>query len=205
MGWLKDKLQQPFNWVGEKTGLSGKDVLLGVAGAGLAVATGGASLAITAGAAAGVGASKLGDISSAQREGAAATRRAQEQARQQYAAESRKAEIQNIRSVRQQIRQARISQSSMLNVGAQTGGMGGSGLSGGMSSIGSQLGSNLGYMSQIAAANTAIGGFALGYNTEMSNASMAASRQQLAGTQLGLATSIFGGVGGYDKVAKAFS
>jgi hypothetical protein len=203
MSWLKRKIQQPFNWLGQQTGLSGKDVLLGAVGAGLAVATGGASLAITAGAAAGVGVSKLGDMSKAQQEGAAATGRAQEQAKQQYAAESRKAEIQNIRSVRQQIRQARISQSSMLNVGAQTGGMGGSGMSGGLSSVGSQLGGNLSYMSQIAAANTAIGGFALGYNTEMSNASMAASRQQLAGTQLGLATSIFGGVGGYDKLMKA--
>jgi hypothetical protein len=179
-------------------------LLPGPTGAGLAVATGGASLAITAGAAAGVGVSKMGDISKAQREGAAATGRAQEQARQQYLAETRKAEIQNIRSVRQQIRQSRIAQSSMLNTGAQAGGMGGSGLSGGVSSVGSQLSSNLSYMSQIAAANTAIGGFALGYNTEMANASMAASRQQLASSQLGLAASIFGGVGGYDKLAKAY-
>jgi hypothetical protein len=202
MGWLKDKLQQPFNWAGEKTGISGKDLGAAIVGAGAAYLSGGTSL-IGYGAAAGVGASKLGDISSAQREGAAATRRAQEQARQQYAAESRKAEIQNIRSVRQQIRQSRISQSSMLNVGAQTGGMGGSGMSGGLSSVGSQLGSNLSYMSQIAAANTAIGGFALGYNTEMANASMASSRQQLASTQLGIGMSIFGGMGGYDKIAKA--
>jgi hypothetical protein len=92
----------------------------------------------------------------------------------------------------------------MLNVGAQTGGMGGSGLLGGISSVGSQLGSNLDYMSQIATANTAIGGFALGYSNEMANASMASSRQQLAGAQLGMATSIFGGLGGYDKIAKAY-
>lgn len=158
-----------------------------------------------AGAAAGVGLSKAEDISAAQREGAAATSRAQEQAKQQYAAETKKAEIQNIRSVRQQIRQSRIAQSSMLNVGAQTGGMGGSALAGGMSSVGSQLGSNLGYMSQIASANTAIGKFALGYNTEMANASMAASRQQLAGAQLGMATSIFGGLGGYEQLAGAMA
>ncbi len=194
MGWLKDKIQQPFNWVGEKTGISGKDVLATTAGFLIGGPTG-AAIAYAG--------SKAGDVAEAQREGAAATRRAQEQARQQYAAESRKAEIQNIRSVRQQVRQSRIAQSSMINVGAQTGGMGGSGLSGGVSSVGSQLGSNLGYMSQIAAANTAIGGFALGYNTEMSNASMAASRQQLASTQLGIGMSIFGGMGGYDKLMKA--
>lgn len=197
-------LFRALDWVGQKTGISGKDVLSAGIGVGLAYLSGGTSLAaMGTGAAAGVGASKLGDISEAQREGAAAISRAQEQARQQYAAESRKAEIQNIRSVRQQIRQSRIAQSSMLNVGAQTGGMGGSGLYGGISSVGSQLGSNLSYMSQIAAANTAIGGFALGYSTEMANASMAASRQQLAGTQLGLGMSIFGGLGGYDKIAKA--
>ncbi len=92
----------------------------------------------------------------------------------------------------------------MLNVGAQTGGMGGSGLAGGISSIGSQLGSNLDYMSQIAKQNTAIGAFALGYSNEMANASIAASRQQLAGAQMGMATSIFGGLGGYDKIMKAY-
>jgi enhancing lycopene biosynthesis protein 2 len=43
---------------------------------------------------------------------------------EQYVAETKKAEIQNIRSVRQQIRQARVARSSMLNVGAQTGGYG---------------------------------------------------------------------------------
>lgn len=157
-----------------------------------------------AGAAAGVAYSKGEDVVEQQKKQVEATGRAQEQARQQYAAESKKAEIQNIRSVRQQVRQARIAQSSMLNVGAQTGGMGGSALAGGMSSIGSQLGGNLDYMTQIAKQNTAIGGFALGYSNEMANASIAASRQQLASTQMGMATSIFGGLGGYDKIAKAY-
>jgi hypothetical protein len=39
----------------------------------------------------------------------------------------------------------------------------------------------------------------------MSNASMAASRQQLASTQLGIGMSIFGGLGGYDKIAEAMA
>ena len=164
------------------------------------VVTGGNPL----GAVAGYSAGAAEDSAKAQRQGEEATKRAQEQARQQYAAESKKAEVQNIRSVRQQIRQARVAQSSMLNVGAQTGGMGGSGLAGGISSIGSQLGSNLDYMSQIAKQNTAIGAFALGYSNEMANASIAASRQQLAGAQMGMATSIFGGLGGYDKIMKAY-
>lgn len=175
-----------------------KNLVYGVVGF---AATGGNPLGFAAGFSAGA----AEDSAKASREQADATKRAQEQARQQYAAESKKAEVQNIRSVRQQIRQARIARSSMLNVGAQTGGMGGSGLAGGISSVGSQLGSNLDYMSQVAKQNTAIGGFALGYSNEMANASIASSRQQLASTQLGLGMSIFGGMGGYDKVAKAFS
>ncbi len=112
----------------------------------------------------------------AQKQGQKATERAQVASQQQYAAESKKAEIQNIRSVRQQIRQSRVAQSSMLNVGAQTGGMGGSALAGGLSSVGSQLGSNLDYMSQIATANTAIGGAALDYSTAMGEASISGSK-----------------------------
>jgi hypothetical protein len=38
----------------------------------------------------------------------------------------------------------------------------------------------------------------------MANASMASSRQQLASAQMGMASSIFGGLGGYDKIAKAY-
>jgi hypothetical protein len=165
------------------------------------VVTGGNPL----GAVAGFNAGAAEESAKAAREQSAAIGRAQEQAKQQYAAESKKAEIQNIRSVRSQIRQSRIARSSMLNVGAQTGGMGGSGLAGGMGSVGSQLGSNLDYMSQIATANTAIGGFALGYSNEMANASIASSNQQLASTQLGLGMSVFGNMGGYDKVVKAFT
>ena len=84
----------------------------------------------------------------AQQESASAQRR-------QYAAEQRRAEIQNIRATRQQIREARLAQASMLNVGAQAGGVGGSAVAGGTASIGSQLASNLDYMGQIAAQNTA--------------------------------------------------
>jgi hypothetical protein len=134
-----------------------------------------------------------------QKKGQQATERAQAASQQQYAAESKKAEIQNIRSVRQQIRQSRVAQSSMLNVGAQTGGMGGSALAGGMSSVGSQLGSNLDYMSQIATANTAIGGAALDYSTAMGEASIASSKANQYSSVAALGSTVFGAVGGFPK------
>jgi hypothetical protein len=74
-----------------------------------------------------------------------------------FQAEKQRAEVQNIRSVRSQIRQARLAQANMTNVAAQTGGLFGSGLAGGTSSVGSQLAGNLNYMSAIAEQNTAIG------------------------------------------------
>jgi hypothetical protein len=74
--------------------------------------------------------------------------------------------------------------------------MGSSGLAGGVSSVGSQLGSNLGYMSQIASANTEIGTAAMRYSTEMGNASMAASRASEYGAIAGVGATIFGAVGG---------
>jgi hypothetical protein len=135
----------------------------------------------------------------AQKEGQRATERAQAASQRQYAAESKKAEIQNIRSVRQQIRQSRVAQSSMLNVGAQTGGTGGSALAGGMSSVGSQLGSNLDYMSQIATANTAIGGAAMDYSTAMGDASIASSKASQYAAVANLGGTVFGSVGGFGK------
>ncbi len=135
----------------------------------------------------------------AQKEGQRATERAQQASQQQYAAESKKAEIQNIRSVRQQIRQSRVAQSTMLNVGAQTGGMGGSALAGGLSSVGSQLGSNLNYMSQIASANTAISGAALNYSNAMGDASIAGSEANQWAAVAGLGSTVFGAVGGFPK------
>lgn len=148
-----------------------------------------------AGAAAGVALVTADEIARETKKGTEATQRAQVQARQQFAAEQRKADIQNVRSVRQQIRQARLAQGSMVNVAAQTGGMGGSALSGGVSSIGSQLSSNLDYMSQVATENTAIGTAALGYSNEMANASMASGRAQSAAAMGSLATTVATGGG----------
>jgi hypothetical protein len=94
--------------------------------------------------------------------------------KKQYRAEQRKAEVQNVRNVRQQIREARMTQASMVNTAAQTGGMGGSGLAGGTSSVGAQLAGNLSYMTDIARENTAI-----------TNAAVSASNFQTASTIFG--------------------
>ncbi len=130
------------------------------------------------------GTAAVGTVASASEQ-----RKAGRAAERQYAAESRKAEIQNIRSVRQQIREARLAQASMVNVGAQTGGMGSSGLAGGVASVGTQLAGNLNYMQQIAEQNTAIGSAAVAGAQATSNAAIYGSIGQLGGT-------IFSAVGG---------
>jgi hypothetical protein len=115
--------------------------------------------------------------------------------KEQYRAEQRKAEIQNVRAVRQQIREARMTQASMTNVAAQTGGMGGSALAGGTSSVGAQLAGNLGYMSDIADQNTAI-----------TNAAISASGFQTTATIFGAVGQVSGrgaeATGGYRDLFK---
>jgi len=114
-----------------------------------------------------IGTQAVGTIVSANQQ-----RKAGQAAQRQYEAEGRKAEVQNVRSVRQQIREARLAQAAMLNTGAQTGAMGSSALAGGVSSVGSQLSSNLNYMQQIAKENTAIGAAAAEGAQAMSNAAV---------------------------------
>jgi hypothetical protein len=87
----------------------------------------------------------------------------------------------------------------MQNVGAQTGGMGSSGMFGGVSSVGSQLGSNLGYMSEIASANTAIGGAAMDYSRAMGDASIASSQANQWSSVAGVGATVFGALGGFSK------
>jgi hypothetical protein len=80
--------------------------------------------------------------------------------------------------------------------------MGGSGLAGGVSSVGSQLGSNLGYMSEIASVNTQIGAASMDFSRSMGEASMAASRANEYSAIAGLGSTIFGAVGGAGNFRK---
>lgn len=125
-------------------------------------------------------------------------RKAGKATQRQYEAEGRKAEVQNIRAVRQQIREARLAQAAMTNVAAQTGGIGSSALAGGVSSVGAQLSSNLNYMQQIARENTAIGAAAAEGAQAMSNAAVYGTIGKLSGT-------IFEAAGGTPSVRKLFS
>ena len=99
-------------------------------------------------------------------------RKARRANERQFEAQQRKAEVQNVRSIREQIRATRIAQGQMTNVGAQTGGMGGSGLAGGLSSLGSQQAGNISFMQDIAKENTAIDTAALQGARAQSNAAI---------------------------------
>jgi len=96
-----------------------------------------------------VGVSTLMQID-AQQEARAASKR-------EFEASQRRADIQNIRNVRQRIRETRLAQAGATNVAAQTGAIGGSGLAGGVASAGSQMAGDLSYMARVAQQNTAIG------------------------------------------------
>lgn len=129
------------------------------------------------------------------------TDQARDESRRQFAAEQKKSDIQNVRNIRGQIRATQIAQRSMVNAGAQTGGMGGSGMAGGVASAGSQLGSNLDFMSQIAKQNTAIGQAALGYSSAMADASIFSSKAQDYSNLASVGSNAFTTFGGPKAVA----
>jgi hypothetical protein len=146
----------------------GGAIIGGIAGAGTAIGVIGG---IAAGVAVG---SQVGSVVQQQK-----AAKAQEAA---FRADQRRAEVQNVRAVRQQIRQARLAQGQMSNVAAQTGGLFGTGLAGGTSSVGSQLAGNLSYMSDIAQENTAIASAQMSSARAMSNAQLYGAVGNIAGT-----------------------
>jgi len=84
-------------------------------------------------------ASVVGTVQSFQMQKAAGERQAQADA------------VSTAYSNRQKIREAQIKRAQVSNMGAQTGAVGGSGLGGGLSSLSSQVGSGLGFASQMSA------------------------------------------------------
>lgn len=73
---------------------------------------------------------------------------------QQFLAEHRKATVENLRSVRAAVRQARLARGTLTNMGANTGVSGSSGIQGGISSVGSQLSANLSFFTQMDTLNS---------------------------------------------------
>lgn len=102
-------------------------------------------------------------------------------AREQMRAEQRRADIQNVRSIRQNIREARLAQASLVSQGAVSGALMGTGVAGGLSSVASQLGGNLNYISQIAEENTNIFNAQIAGARAASNATIFGQVGQLAG------------------------
>jgi hypothetical protein len=130
------------------------------------------------------------------RDAAKAQDRAAEQQRQAYQAEQRRAEVQNVRNVRQQIRAARMAQGAMVNTAGVTGGLQSTGVAGGTSSVGSQLAGNLSFMSQIAQQNTAISNAQISAAGFQSQAARAQATGQLWGQIGSIGGTIFEGMTG---------
>jgi hypothetical protein len=110
------------------------------------------------------------------------TQQAGRASRRQMEAEQRKAEIQNVRNVRQSIREARLSQASIESQGALSGALMGTGVAGGMSSVSAQLGGNLNYISSIAEENTNIFNAGMAASRASTNATIFGQVGQLAGS-----------------------
>lgn len=112
----------------------------------------------------------------------ASTQKAGRAAERQAEAEQRRAEIQNVRNVRQSIREARLAQASIQSQGALSGALMGSGVAGGMASVGSQLGGNLNYIASIAEENTNIFNASIAGARAQTNATIFGQVGQLAGS-----------------------
>lgn len=108
--------------------------------------------------------------------------RARRASKAMSAAEQRRADIENVYKTRQAVRQARLAQGSMINQAALTGGMGSSGLAGGVSSVASQLGGNLSFMDAVARENNVIIGTGNTVNKAQTNAAVWGQIGKMSGT-----------------------
>ena len=100
-----------------------------------------------------------------------------------FEAEQRRAEIENVYKARQAVRQARVAQAQMESRAVLTGGVGGSAVAGGVSSVQSQLGGNLNYMASIAEENTASARAQMAAARASTNAAIAGTIGNFAGSQ----------------------
>lgn len=103
-------------------------------------------------------------------------------------AQQRQQQLQSRRSQRQAIREAQIRQAQLSSSALGLGAAGGSAVSGGLSSLSSQVGGTLGYASQMS-----------GLSKEIS---LASQRAQTAGAVADLGATVFTGIGGFDTLSK---
>lgn len=122
--------------------------------------------------------------------GAGATIASIGQQRKAAALTARQQALQTQRSQRQAIREAQIRRAQVQASSIAGGSNLGSGLAGGMSSLGSQIGGSLGFSNQMS-----------GLSNEIT---MAGQRANTAGAIAGLGFDAFKGLGGWDKVFGMF-
>jgi len=120
----------------------------------------------------------------------------------QYALSQQQAEIQNIRSVRQQLRQRYATAAALTARGATAGTLSGSGLAGGLSSLGSQLASNLGYQSDIAGTQAGMAREAAVIGQAQTAYGIAAGQAAQGAAFTSLGSTIFTAVGGSEQLKK---
>ena len=105
--------------------------------------------------------------------------------------QERQQQVATRRSRRQAIRQAQIARANAISAGANLGGLFGSSLQGGVSSLSSQLGSEMGFSTQMS-----------GLSRDISSAQRSAARWG-AISQLGFG--LFNALGGFGGIAQGFS
>ena len=113
--------------------------------------------------------------------------------KREYARQQKLAEVQNIRSIRQQLRAQRLAQSTMTNTAANKGGMGSSGLAGGVASAASQTAGNLGMIAQQAAVNATSGADQISTAQSIGQHQANAATWGMVG---GISSTVFGAAGG---------
>ena len=107
------------------------------------------------------------------------------------AASKRQQDLSTTRSNRQAIREAQLRRAQAVAAGAAVGGLGGSAMAGGLSSLGSQLGSGLGFSSQMSGLSADIEKFQ--------------SKAAMWGAVAGMGSSLFQAGGGFDGMKAAFN
>ena len=119
---------------------------------------------------------------------------------EQFRISQQQAEIQNVRAVRQQLRQRYAAAAALTSRGAMTGTLGSSGVAGGLASLGAQQAANLGYMSDIATTQTAMGQQAAIIGQAQADYGSAAGQAAQGAAFANLGGTIFQQAGGFKTV-----